>query len=175
MGCIHFWDAFILVLYQQTLYQKNQTQCLAVGSKLLPTLYLPTVPCIFEGTPFKNAPRGATLPTLITYTWPTQHKLRGRSNRWLAGAAGNPEPGPAGAPSLRRQPTRNKPRGRMHRSNRAGTGSPGPGQAGAPRLQRQPTRNKLRGTRIWGTASLCRHQQPQQRGSALDTLLATSF
>ena len=28
--CIHFWAAFIFVLYQQTLYQKNQTQCLAV-------------------------------------------------------------------------------------------------------------------------------------------------
>ena len=83
-------------------------------------------------------------PTLITFSWPTRHKLRGRSNRLLGGAAGKPGPGQAGALSLRRPPIRSKLRGRMHRSNRCGAGSPGPGQAGAPRLRRRPTRNKQR-------------------------------
>ena len=94
------------------------------------------------------------------------HKLRGRSNRLLGGAAGKPGPGQAVALTLRRPPTQNKLRGRMHRSNRCGAGSPGPGQAGAPRLRRRPTRSKLRGTRTRGTTSLRRHQPPQPRAAA---------
>ena len=86
----------------------------------------------------------ASLPTLISFSWPPRHKLRGRSNRLLGGAAGKPGPGQAGALTLRRPPIRSKLRGRMHRSNRCGAGSPGPGQAGAPRLRRRPTRNKQR-------------------------------
>ena len=105
-------------------------------------------------------------PTLITFSWPTRHKLRGRSNRLLGGAAGKPGPGQAGALTLRRPPIRSKLRGRMHRSNRCGAGSPGPGQAGAPRLRRRPTRSKLRGTRTRGTPSLRRHQPPQPRAAA---------
>ena len=76
-------------------------------------------------------------PTLITFSWPTRHKLRGRSNRLLGGAAGKPGPGQTGALSLRRPPTRSK-------------------LGGAPRLRRRPTRNKLR-TR--GTPCLCRHRR----------------
>ena len=173
--CIHFRYAFIFVLYQQTLYQKNQTQCLAVGSKLLPTLYLPALNLNsvvfrpFGGSRLPSPSKThlkASLPTLISFSWPPRHKLRGRSNRLLGGAAGKPGPGQAVALTLRRPPIRNKLRGRMHRSNRCGAGSPGPGQAGAPRLRRRPTRSKLRGTRTRGTPSLRRHQPPQPRAAA---------